>query len=202
MKKIITLIFTMIFSAVLLCGCNEDEKGNSVAYEDLEYGSTIRQILNGNIDLYFDGRFLTDEEMNAVSDYYYAIQTGDVELFKSTQPEYYLEFIEQQSGSSLESYINDEKKEIEEATGENFKYTSIEAIDCGDSSEDQGLTDIIDMLNGVYEDYGAASKFEDTLEDSKFILADLTVTVGEEEYMYTDKLIYILNCGDNIYILS
>ena len=79
MKKIIALIFTMIFSAVLLCGCNEDEKGNSVAYEDLEYGSTMRQILNGNIDLYFDGRFLTDEEMNAVSDYYYAVETDDLD---------------------------------------------------------------------------------------------------------------------------
>ena len=88
MKKIIALIFTMIFSAVLLCGCNEDEKGNSVAYEDLEYGSTMRQILNGNIDLYFDGRFLTDEEMNAVSDYYYAVETDDLELFKTTQPEF------------------------------------------------------------------------------------------------------------------
>lgn len=32
-------------------------------------------------------------------------------------------------------------------------------------------------------------------------MADLTVTVGDEEYLYTDKLIYIFNCGDNIYIL-
>lgn len=201
MKKIIALIFTMIFSAVLLCGCNEDEKGNSVAYEDLEYGSTMRQILNGNIDLYFDGRFLTDEEMNAVSDYYYAVETDDLELFKTTQPEYYVEFLEQQSGNSLESYLNDEKKDVVEATGENFKYTSIEVTSCGDSSEDQGITDIIDMLNGVYEDYGASSKFEDTLKDANFIMADLTVTVGDEEYLYTDKLIYIFNCGDNIYIL-
>lgn len=71
--------------------------------------------------------------------------------------------------NSLESYLNDEKKDVVEATGENFKYTSIEVTSCGDSSEDQGITDIIDMLNGVYEDYGASSKFEDTLKDANLL---------------------------------
>ena len=47
-----------------------------------EYDSIMRQILNGNIDLYFDGRFLTDEEMNAVSDYYYAVETDDLGFLK------------------------------------------------------------------------------------------------------------------------
>ncbi len=106
---------------------------------------------------------------------------------------------EQQSGNSLESYLNDEKGRSRR-NGENFKYTSIEVTSCGDSSEDQGITDIIDMLNGVYEDYGASSKFEDTLKDAKFIMADLTVTVGDEEYLYTDKLIYIYLTAEIIYI--
>ncbi|MDE6103929.1 MAG: hypothetical protein K2F60_05330 [Oscillospiraceae bacterium] len=202
MNKIIALIFTVIFSAVLLCGCNDDEKGSSVAYEDFEYGATVRQILNGNIDLYFDGRFLTDEEMNTVSDYFYAIETGDLELFKSVQPDYFAESLEKQSGSSLESYLNDAKNDIVKATGEDFKFVSIEATDCGDSSTDEGIADIIDMLNGIYEENDADTTFEATVKDSKFILADITITVGEEDYTYSDKLIYIFNCGDDIFILS
>lgn len=202
MKKIAALIFTVIFSAVILCGCNDDEKEKSVAYEDFEYGTTVRQILNGNIDLYFDGRFLTDEEMNAVSDYFYAIETGDLELFKSVQPEYYAEALEKHNGSSLENYLNDAKNDIVKATGENFKFVSIEATDCGDSSADEGIADIIDMLNDMYKEYKAETTFEETVKDSKFILANMTVTVGETEYTYSDKLVYIFNCGDDIYILS
>lgn len=94
MRKVTALIIAAVFSTLLFCGCSNEEN-SSVAYEDLPYGSTMRQIVDGNIELLYDGRFITDEEMNAVSDYYYSIQTSDETLFESTLPELYIKYIEE-----------------------------------------------------------------------------------------------------------
>lgn len=201
MKKIIVLMFTVIFSTVLLCGCNEKED-ESVAYEDLQYGATLRQILDRNIEMCFDGRFLTDEEMNKVSDYFYAIQTNDIDLFKTTQPEYYLEYLEKNSGINNETYLEEAGREVKDSVGDSFEYTWIEVTNCGDSSLDSSITDIIDMMNTIYEENNITPSFEESVQDAKFITADLTVDSNGDEYTYSDKLLYIFNCGENIYVLS
>jgi hypothetical protein len=203
MRKVTALIITAVFSAMLLCGCSNESSNSSTAYEDLPYGSTMRQLLDGNIDILFDGRFITDDEMKTVSNYYYSIETSDEALFKSTLPELYIKYLEEKSGEDISGYMNDSASQMKSSIGENFKYESIEATDCGDKSADSGITDIIDMLNGIYKEYNAPKSFEDTIKDAKYLKLNLTATSGEDssEFTFEDQIIYIFNCEDGIYII-
>lgn len=203
MKKFLALIFTMVFSAVLFCGCNDDDTGN-VKEEDLPYGSTMRQMSSHNIDMLYDRRYFSDEEMNKLADYYYSVQTGDTELFESTQPKFYIDYLKEQSGQEVSDFINSVSEDTVSALGENYTFTLIEATNCGGRSADTNIDDIITMMNGIYEQNNAEKSFEDALIEAKFALLDLTASPeGEsDQYTYSDQIIYIFNCEDGIYIIS
>ncbi len=70
--------------------CKKSKKYISKLYDIFTvFFNTSEIVFSVILTFTFDGRFLTHEEMNAVSDYYYAVETDDLELFKTTQPEYY-----------------------------------------------------------------------------------------------------------------
>ncbi|MGN1480896.1 hypothetical protein [Porcipelethomonas sp.] len=204
MKKFLSLMIAMVFSAVLFCGCSEEEDISNMKEEDMPYGSTMRQTSSHDIDMLFDRRFFTDEEMNKLADYYYSVQTKDTELFESTQPKYYIDYLKENSGQEVSDFINEVSEDTVAALGESYKFISIEATNCGGRNADTNIDDIITMLNGIYEENGAEKSFEETLTDVKFALLDLTASPDGEsnEYSYTDKIIYIFDCEDGIYIIN
>lgn len=202
MKKFAVLLFSILFTATLFCGCDKEES-QTVNYEDLDYGTTMRQIIDGNIDMYFDSRFFTDEEMNAVSDYFYAIQTEDVDLFLKTQPEHYINYLMEESGMEASDFLEDYSSDVIENLGEGFEYTYIEATNCETDEIETGIDEIKELLNGIYEDQNNDKTFEETIKSAKYVTLELTAKSQNDDntYVFPDKTLYVFTCEDGIYII-
>ncbi len=196
-KKIFSIIACAVFTSALLCGCGKKEE-SSVEYY---YGQAIKEVNGKAIYLSYDGRFISDEEMDAVVNYYDSIQRKDYDLFAITQDEEYLNFLDEKQGFDVESYVGEEYAVLEEDLGANFDFAEMEVVDCGDSQSDSGINDIKELLDGIYAESGKDKSFSDTVKEAKYIVFDLSATGGDgETYSLKDEMKYIFTCDDGIYI--
>lgn len=196
MKKFLSLVLTGFIAAASFCGCSSDE----ISTEDLEYGATLRQLNDVPVEICFDSRFFSDEEMRVISNYYNAIQTKDGDLFLSTQSKEYIEYVEKNSGQTVDAFVEDIYNTTVAGVGGDYTYTYIEAVGCGDKSDDLSINEIIELMNSIYEDSGRDTTFEDTIKESKYAVFDIMADVNGTSYTYNDQVIYIFNCTDGIYI--
>lgn len=200
MKKLLTFALSAVLSLGTLCACGNE--GEDVPMEELEYGATMRQLNDTDIDICYDGRFFTDEEMRVVADYYYAIQTKDKELFLSTQSDLYIKYIEKNVGNTADDYINNIYTTTAAAIGEGFEYTYIEAVAYGDKTDDLEIDEIISLMDSIYEENGKDTTFKETVTSSKYAVLDFMAESNGEGYTYTDQVVYIFTCTDGVYIFT
>lgn len=196
-KKIFSLLSCAVFSAVLFCGCGDMSNSSNEDY----YGQALKEVDGKDIYLIYDGRYVTDDEMNAITNYYSAIQNKDYELFKTTQPVPYVDFLEKKQSKEISSYVDDFYKEVEDGVGGDFDFSQLEVTDCGSSREDTGINDIKELLDGIYENSGMEKSFSDTVENAKYIVFNLSAeSQSGETFNLTDEMKYIFTCEDGIYI--
>ncbi len=186
-------------SASVFCGCGDS---GEVAMEDLPYGSTMRQIEDTQIKICFDKRFFTDNEIKVLDDYFYSIQTSDASLFRSTQDPDYISYLEKNSKQTLEDFFEGIVEGEKSSLGENFEYSYIEAVNCGDKYDDVQIEEIIDLMNTIYEENGYEETFEESITDAKFAILDITAKSGGEIYNLNDKKIFIFTFKDGIFIFE
>ncbi len=196
-KKVISVLASAVVATSFMCGCSKTEESSFEMY----YGQAMKEVDSEEIYLIYDGRYITDDEMSTVADYYDAIQKKDTKLFESTQNKEYLNFLEAKQGTGISNYLTSEYQAAENELGEGFDYTQIEVIDCGDATDDNGINDIKDLLDGIYEEAGCKKSFSETVKDEKYIIFDVTAkTSTGEEYTLPEELRYIFTCEDGIYI--
>lgn len=139
--------------------------------------------------------------MDVLTNYYSSIQRKDYELFKTTQPGPYVDFLEKKQSKEVSSYVDDFYKEVEDGVGGDFDFTQIEVTDCGTSREDSGINDIKELLDGIYEDAGMEKSFSDTVNDAKYIVFNLSAESKDgETFNLSDEMKYIFTCEDGTYI--
>lgn len=203
MKKLLSLILCAVISAGTLCACDSDD-AQSVPMEDMPYGSTMRQLVDTEIDVCFDSRFFSDDEMKAVSSYYYAIQTKDKDLFMTTQSEPYVKYVEKVADSDLkvEDYIESMYSDSAASLGEGFEYVYIEAVDYGDRTDDLEIDEITSLMDEVYEDSGKDVTFKETVNSAKYAVLDFTAENNGSQYTLNDQVVYIFDCTDGIFIYT
>lgn len=192
----VTLAATLSLSA--FCGCEEENQSSVIKPS---YG-LLKHVEKEEIYLMYDGNYVSDEEMDAVADYFEALQKCDTELFRKTQPKPYIAYLEQKEGKDISTHINEQNKATASALGEGFDYTEIEVTDCGDVTRDNGINDIKELLDGIYSEMGEKKTFSETVKEAKFIIANISASGSDGgTYNLTDNIIYIFNCEDGIYIL-
>lgn len=197
MKKFLSLILCMAMTLVTFSAC---DNGEDVAMEDLEYGATMRLLGDTELEVCFDGRFFTDEEMRAVNDYYYAVQTKNTDLFLSTQSADYVEYVEKNSGSSAEQMLTAIHDEMVVSLGEGFEYTYIEAVACGDRTDDLQIDEITSLMDEIYKENGKDTTFKETVTSAKYVVFDMMADADGESYTKVDERAYIFTCTDGIYV--
>lgn len=199
-KKIIYALVCTVLISSILCGC--EDKSNDDTSTEIYYGEAVKEVNRGDIYLIYDGRFVSDDEMDVLADYYISIQNKDYDKFSSTQPEEYINFLLKETSMNIEEILDREYNNNSNwlSEGKGFKFSQIEVIDCGDSSKDTGISDIMDTVDGVYKDMGKDRKFSDTVKESKYVTYDVYATCDDGEYVNPAQTKYIFNCEDGIYI--
>ncbi len=198
LRKIIVFAVCAV-SAVSLAGCGEKEQSSEETY----YGQAYKEVDADDIYRIYDGRYVTDEEADAAASYLYAIQNKDSELFKSTQPDFYIDYLEKNEENYVENYLEEEYNGEAESLGGDFEYTQIEITDCGESGTDHSLDDITEMMDGICEEEGIEKPFSETIKDKKYIEYTLTAVLKESdgaEYSSQGEIMYIITCEDGIYV--
>lgn len=196
-KKIFSVLLCAVFIPAVISGCSSEESSS----EEMTYGEAVKEVDRDDIYLIYDGRFIEDEEMETLVNYYLSIQNKDLELFKSTQPKTYIDFLDEQENFELEDFIGTECQEIETELGSGYNFSQIEVSDCGDSSSDNGINDIKELLDGIYSDAGMEKSFSDTVKSAKYLVYDIKAMDTEgSEYDLTNQMKYIFTCDDGIYI--
>lgn len=195
-KKILSAVICAVFAVAMLTGCGKEEESSK-----LIYGQTIKEVGGNDIYLIYDGNFVSDDEMSVLSNYYISLKNKDNDLFRTTMPEEYIKFLEEKNSYDIDQFIESEYSSIESELGEGFDFTQIEVLDCGNSSADNRIEEIEEMLDGIYSDAGLEKSFSDTIKDAKYLNYDITaLTDGGEVYKLTEQIKYIFNCEDGIYI--
>ena len=196
LRKVLSITMAAILSLSAFCGCGEEESST-----ENFYGQIMKEVDGKEIYLIYDGRYLADEEMDAVVDYYCSIQDCDTERFCSTQPEVYISYLEEKQSADMSSFVSGEHDSIASALGEGFDFTQIEVTDYGTAKEDNGINDIKELLDGIYTELGKEPVFSETVKDTKYINFDISATGADgDTYNLTDEMLYIFNCEDGIYI--
>ena len=205
MKKIICILMCFVTSAMMFTGC-DDNNNNSVPekieMEDLPYGYTLRNLNDAKIKICFDGRYFSDEAMTVLADYYYALQTQDLELFKKTQNADYIKYLEKNSGSTLKEYLSSIYNDDVQSIGEGLKYTYIEVTDAGDSKADTEINEISDLMDNIYTENGKTEKFSDTVKDAKYAALTVTAELDGKSYTNTESTVYVFECKEGTYIFN
>ncbi len=199
MKKILSLILCTALMTSGLCACDSND-GETVSMENLPYGATMRQLVDTEIDICFDGRFFSDEEMKAVSTYFYAIQTEDVELFQSLQDTEYIKYNNKYLDTDYDGIIYSEKLSYASVLGENFEFTYIEAVECGDGADTTDLDDIKEFMNEIYKENGKETNFEETIKSAKYAKLNFIANSNGTTTTYDGQTVYIFTCTDGIYL--
>ena len=203
MKKILSIALCAVLSLIMLSACGEkDDNNGNIAMEDLEYGATLSRIVDSDIEICYDKRFFTEEEMRAVSSYYYAIQTKDTELFMKTQSESYVEYVEKNSGMKTEDFIKNIYDSSAASLGEGFEYVYIEAVGCGDRTDDLEIDEIISLMDEIYEESGKEGTFKDSVNSAKYAVFDFMAENNGSQYTLNGQKVYIFDCTDGIYIYT
>lgn len=199
LKKVIYAVACALLISSGLCGC--EDKSSDDTSSEIYYGEAVKEVNRGDIYLIYDGRFVSDDEMDVLADYYISIQNKDHDKFSSTQPEEYINFLVNETNMNVEEILDREYNNNSNWLGEGeFKFTQIEVTDCGDSSKDKGISDIMDTVDGVYKDMGKDTKFSDTVKESKYVTYDIYAVCDEGEYVKPSQTKYIFSCEDGIYI--
>ncbi|MBQ7046158.1 MAG: hypothetical protein IJN85_00265 [Oscillospiraceae bacterium] len=196
-KKILSVAAAALISLTAFCGCGEEETSKI----EQVYGLALKHVDKKDLYLIYDGNYVSDEEMDVVYNYFTSFQNCDTELFRSTQLDMYLEYLEESQSTDIDAYLEGQNKSVSSALGEGFDYVEIEVTECGDRTGDNGINDIEELLDGIYESSGRETSFTKSVNEAKYIYCDITATGADGgTYNLTDQLLYIFNCEDGIYI--
>ena len=203
MKRLLCVLMCFIMTAAVFTGCDDDSSSmQNVEMEDLPYGSTLRELSDSKIKICFDSRYFSDDAMKTLSDYFYALETQDVELFKKTLNTDYVDYLEKNGTAKLDDYLKAVYEGDTQSIGDGLKYTYIEVIDAGDSKSDTKINEISELMDNVYSENNKKEKFSDSVKDAKYASLSVTGELNGKSYTNTNHTIYVFECEDGTYIFN
>ncbi len=208
MKKILAFLLASAALLGALSGCgNSKGEGNTMgtienmAEEDLPYGSTMKELKDSKLPVCFDKRYISDDVMIKVADYFYAVQTNDEKLFRSASNVDYLEYVEKNTGQSVTDYLKDIKANEETAIGSSFSYKYLEVTDCKKKGEDTQIDEIVKLMDQICKDGGKADTFDSTIKEAYALTVDITSDANGSNYN-NEVNVYVFDCSDGIYVFN
>ena len=205
MKKIISVFLTIFMLTAVFTGCsNENNSESSVKMSDLPYGSTmVDDNKTYNVPLLYDKRFLEADQLKAITDYYYAIETNNLESYNSTMIPIYSEYIKANSstGDADSKYmLENANSSLNVMIGENFEFILCEITDITSEHTISGVDTILEKMDLVSVEIDG-TKISDKVTKAYSLKIDFTVKSGENSTTVADDIIFLFEIDDKIYVM-
>ena len=207
MRKCIALLFcgALAFSAT---ACNKDD--GIITEDEMPYGATMAVNLDDYIlPVQYDYRFITEDMLDVITRYYYAIQTQNDELFQEVQFPLYHDY---QLNEVLDGEYTDQvilentHKAITEFNEGDFAFSFIDITDAEKGKEYTTSAPLLEIMDSLSEE-------KDGTKISKKIkhFYELTITryvadagsnmKGETNKALQGEKLFVFQCEDKWYIL-
>ena len=204
-------------AALMACGlmlavctaCGESS-GITIAEKDLPYGATLtRNDKDYAMGIQYDHRFIPEDCLHTVIDYYTAIQTQDVELFLSLQLPLYHDYqMNEVLGGEYtdEELVKNSYEAIKAFYGSDFIYSMIDITDGIAGTEYSTSANLLELLDDLAEDANQ-DKISDDIDAFYELTIDRYLTdVGSDVRSETDSALleeklFVFHYADDCYII-
>ncbi|MBE6847908.1 MAG: hypothetical protein E7503_07265 [Ruminococcus sp.] len=207
--------FTKRLSAVLLAAaipasltaCKDD---NIITEDEMPYGATIAVNREDYIlPVQYDYRFVSEEMLNTILRYYYAIQSNDVELFTELQHPLYMEYqLEEVLGGKFtnEDILDNSGEALRTFNEGDFAFSFIDITDCIPAQEHTTSATLMEILDTLSKEKDGSKISKDItqfceLSVTRYLTdADSGIKGETNKVMYDEKL-FVFECKDEWYII-
>lgn len=192
------------------CGKEEastpsDDVSDYDFHNDGAYG-TVESVDNTSYSLpiTYDKNFLDEAELQQITDYFYAVQTQDKDLFDSVTEPSYIDFLLETAYSDLlntDAYLAQLNEAFLDALPdgtESFSFSMIEVTNC---TEGEGADSQYDSIVDMYDDFNGEGWTEEHLSSCKTLTVVATMTDDGTNYLDSQEMTVILiNLDDTLYV--
>lgn len=150
LHKIITLLAAATLCGTMLTGCMDKEI--NIAEEDLPYGATMRETKTTYaLPVSYDRRFVNEAQLKVLTDYLYAIQTGDGDGYAANTLDFYAEYqlkeVYSTQYKTMDEMITALQGSVAELTGKDFEFAMVTIDGFTKERDTSGLNTMIEILD-------------------------------------------------------
>lgn len=198
--RIITLLTASLVCACLIAGCESRKQKMDYTEDELPYGSTMRENKTGfSVPITYDRRFLNEEQMAAVANYYSAVQNQDAGLYLASTIDFYVDYqvseVYKDSCSSIEEMVAALHTSIANNTGEDFTFEMVTVSACTQEGSASGMNNVLELL----EELSGDENFRSTVEDCWALDVDWLIRSSEKSALAEGNKLYLLQIGGQYY---
>ncbi len=150
--KISALLTAAMLGTVMFTGCMDKEV--NIAEEDLPYGATMREAKTTYaLPVSYDRRFVNEAQLTAITEYLYAIQTGDGDKYAETTLDFYAEYqlneVYSTQYKTMDEMIVALRSSVSEITADDFEFAMITIDGFTQERVTSGLDTMIEILDKI-----------------------------------------------------
>lgn len=153
-----------VLSVFLLTGCAGSQQEVTMTEDELPYGATMRENSTSfAVPMAYDRRFVSEEQVAVVADYFAAIQNQDAELYLASALPLYTEYQidEVYSYQDAGELVTALHQGIAGQTGEDFQFNMILINEFMQDTSFGGLEAMLDLLDHISD---SDQKFSEQLQ--------------------------------------
>ena len=199
-----------VLTAASLAGCKSTEEDGTIKQKDLPYGATITIKNNFAIKIQYDERFLSQELVARVVEYYQSIQDRDAEKYAGVLfPMYHDYLLNTVSGgqSNNQEYVNNEYDNFKKTLGKAFDFSYLEISNAGRGKQYKDSAALLNSLDDIAKESGKSAvsdKIDDIyeLKMTCYLTEDQSGVRTETGCSLEDLSLFALHCDGKWYLIE
>jgi hypothetical protein len=187
----------LLLSALTACGQQTTTETSDIAEEDLPYGATmVTETLdsdNGSVPITYDRRYFETEEIETLSQYFYALETGDTDLMTDATLPLYMDYVVEtmyQGLIGMDGLVQAMQVAFSPEDDEAYTIQSVEITDIAtEDDQNTDLENLYTMLTELSED----ENYADTISNGKYLTYTIkTETEDGTSKTFTDRTMFLI----------
>ncbi|MDE5792605.1 MAG: hypothetical protein K2H66_03670 [Oscillospiraceae bacterium] len=198
--KLILKITAFAMAAMLFTGCSQKQDVN-MTEDELPYGSTMRENKTSfSVPMTYDRRFVEEEQVIAVANYFASIQNQDVDLYLENALPVYTEYQVNQvySYQDTSQLVDNLHQGIVNQTGEDFEFQMILINEFAQDRNFGGLEAMLDLLDNISD---SDIKFSEQIQGAWALELELNFLYNKKASFGTvdSQWVYLFKLDDKYY---
>ena len=202
-KHLLALLLCVVCLAGMLGGCKGDSSSSAsevtVDMEDLKYGATMKDDTETYaLPISYDKRFLSEDQLTAITKYYNAILTQDKDAYCAVTVDFYIAYWRDTVYSGVMStsqLIHRQYRDWEEMTADGCTISMI-TVDhyISETDSTSNLDQLYTMLNEI-----SGEDFRSTIQDGCYLELSLDLT-ADGKTSTIEAGLYLIETADGWFI--